>query len=239
MEQKKQRTMLHHWHVRMRKYQDISYLSAHGIVSGHERLMDTEEINTSEIKKIEIDDTAEEAVIHTRNTVYYCPLHYLDFEHQEEYAELLPEYERLKETYRGKREYPSIEPGKVLFVVSNFDPYYFNSLYYQETEAAPPSVFMAYPHIGTFQDSFLVSTENAEIDLRYFPHYGNIEFYAERTNGKPWFLENIGTVTLYARTSCGIIRLEPGERKEVKEENAEKKEPILFGGDLYPPMFLI
>lgn len=74
--------------------------------------------------------------------------------------------------------------------------------------------------------------------MRYFPHYGNIEFYAERTNGKPCFLENIGSVVLYAKTSCGIIRLEPGERKEVKAENAETEEQFLFGGDLYPAVFL-
>lgn len=239
MEKKEQKTMLHYWHVGMRQYKDKSVLSAHGIVSGHERLMDTEEVNTSEIKKIEIDFEAGEAVIYTRNTVYYCPLTYLDFTHQEEYAELLPEYEKIKEIYKGKKECPSIEPGKVLFVLSNFDPYYFNSLYYKETEDALPSVFMAYPHIGTFQDSFLVSTEDVKIDLRYFPHYGNIEFYTERTAGKPWFLENIGSTVLYAKTSCGTIRLNPGDRKEVKEENAEAEEPMLLGGDLYPPVFLI
>lgn len=238
MEKKEQKTMLHYWHVRSREYGNGVYLSATGIVSGHERLRDTMQIHTSEIKRIVIDDATEEAVIHTRNTVYYCPLRYLDFEHQEEYAELLPEYERLKKAYQGKREYPAIEAGKVLLVLSNFDSYYFNSLYYKETEEEAPAEFMASPHIGTFQDSFLVSAEKGNIDLRYFPHYGNIEFYAECTNGKPWFLENIGSDVLYAKTSCGIIRLEPGERKEVKAENAETEEPFLFGGDLYPAVFL-
>ena len=239
MENKEQKVMLHYWHIRKKKYEGEEFIYAHGIVSGHERLSDTEEINTSEIKNIEIDDTAKEALIYTRNTIYHCPLEYLDFEHQEEYQELLPEYVHLKETYRGKREYPSIETGKVLLVLSNFDPYYFNSLYYKATEDDSPSVVRAFPHVGMFQDSFLVSAEGLKIDLRYFPHYENIEFYTEKTDGKPWFLENIGTGTLYARTSCGIIRLGPGERKEVKAENAEKKEPLLLGGDLYPPMFLI
>lgn len=239
MENRERKVMLHYWHVRMRKYGEDAFLSATGIVSGHERLSDATRIHTSEIQSIEIDDAAKEAIIHTQNTVYYCPLAYLDFEHQEEYAELLPEYGRLKKAYQGKREYPVIEAGKVLFVISNFDSYYFNSLYYKETEEEAPSEFMASPHIGTFQDSFLVSAKKGNIDLRYFPHYGNIEFYEERTNGKPWFLENIGSAVLYAKTSSGTIRLEPGERKEVKEENAETEEPFLLGGDLYPPVFLI
>lgn len=233
MENRGRKVMLHYWYVGMREDRTGAFFSVTGIVSGHERLSDATRIHTSEIQRIEIDDAAKEAIIHTRNTVYYCPLAYMDFEHQEEYAELLPEYERLKKAYQGKREYPVIEAGKVLFAISNFDPYYFNSLYYKETEEEAPSEFMASPHIGMFQDSFLVSAEKGNIDLRYFPHYGNIEFYAERTNGKPWFLENIGSAVLYARTSCGIIRLEPGERKEVKEENAEKEEPFLLGGDLF------
>lgn len=239
MENRERKVMLHYWYVRMREGGKGSFFSATGIVSGHVRLRDTTQVHTSEIKRIEIDDKSGEAVIHTRNTIYHCPFEYLDFEHQEEYAELLPEYERIKEKYRGKRECPTIEPGKVLLVISNFDSYYFNSLYYRKSEKEVPSEFMASPHIGMFQDSFLVSAEKGEIDLRYFPHYGNIEFYTERTNGNLWFLENIGSAVLYAKTSCGIIRLEPGERKEVKAENTETEEPCLFGGDLYPPMFLI
>ena len=39
---------------------------------------------------------------------------------------------------------------------------------------------------------------------------------------------------LYARTSCGVIKLEPGQRKLVAKENAEENPPGLLGGDLYP-----
>ena len=37
-----------------------------------------------------------------------------------------------------------------------------------------------------------------------------------------------------ARTSAGTIKLEPGDRKEVAEENVEDETPILPSGDLYP-----
>ena len=99
-------------------------------------------------------------------------------------------------------------------------------------------LYDAHPHVGMFKDSFLIFGQGAKIDLRYFPHFENIEFYAERTDGKPFFLENIGDIELYAKTSKGIIRLNPGERKLVSEENAQKDDPFLLGGDLYPAKFM-
>lgn len=41
-------------------------------------------------------------------------------------------------------------------------------------------------------------------------------------------------VVIFVKTSAGTIKLEPGDRKEVAEENAEVETPILPGGDLYP-----
>ena len=47
------------------------------------------------------------------------------------------------------------------------------------------------------------------------------------------YIENIGDVVIYARTSAGTIKLEPGDRKKVDKENAEAETPVLPGGDLY------
>ena len=50
------------------------------------------------------------------------------------------------------------------------------------------------------------------------------------TGGRPLFIENVGKSVLYAETSSGQIRLEPGERKEVTAANAEPEEIILPDG---------
>ena len=113
------------------------------------------------------------------NSVYHCPIAYCDWEHQDFYE------------------------------------YYFHSLYYvpEDSEDNTPCEYSAYPHERTFQDSFLISAYNKGqecnelVDVRYFPHYQNIEFYAEYT--KPLY-------------------------KEVIPENAEKEPPVLPDGDLYP-----
>lgn len=230
--------MLHYWYVQEVKDGNSSYLVGNGTVSGHEKIMDAVSIHTSKIKQIELDEKAEELLLYTQNSTYHCPLAYCDFKKQDKYAELVPEYELLKEKYEGKSLDPGIEPGKVLLVLSNFVEYYFHSLYYQRNEEKYPLKYSGRAHIGTFQDSYLISTEDYKIDLRYFPHTANIQFYLENTDDKPWYIENIGDITLYAKTSCGLLKLEPGERKEVKMENTEKDEPALPGGDLYPPVML-
>ena len=234
---KERRLMLHYWYIKEIQDGENSYLSGRGIVSGHDMLADSTPIHTSEIMKIEPDYEAEELVLYTKNSVYHCPLIYCNFHRQEKAPQLVPGFEQIKEKYQGKLTYPEIEPGKVLLVLSNFDEYYFNSLYYQPEGEDEPLEYDGYAHIGTFQDSYLINTEDYRIDLRYFPHYQNIQFYAEGTDGRPWYIENIGDITLYARTSAGVIRLEPGDRKEVTKENAEKDEPVLPSGDLYPAGF--
>ena len=189
-------------------------------------------------KEIEINTETEELVIHTKNSVYFCPLLYCRFDKQDIAQTLVPDYAKIKANYQGKLTHPSIEPGKVLLVLSNFDAYYFHSLYYQPEGADGPLEYTGHPHLGTFQDSYLIETEDGRINIRYFPHHQSIELYMENTDNCPWFIENICDVPLFAKTSKGTIRLNPGERKEVKRENAEKKPPILPGGDLYPAQLI-
>ena len=101
-------------------------------------------------------------------------------------------------------------------------------------EKKEPLNYYGRPHIGMFQDSFIIGIDGTDIDLRYFPHLRYVEFYAMRTGECPVYLQNIGDMVLYAATHCGTIRLEPGDRKEVTEANAEPDPPSLPDGDLYP-----
>ena len=53
------------------------------------------------------------------------------------------------------------------------------------------------------------------------------------TQGMPLFLENVGDVPLYAKTSVGMIKLNPGDWKKVTKANVESETPNLPNGDLY------
>lgn len=228
---------LHYWYIGEHKYGDgNTYRIAHGIVTGHKKLPDSIYMHSSEVREIHIDEGEEELVVTTRNNVYYCPLSYCDYKKQDKFSNIIPEYERIKAKYQQGIDFPKIEPGKILLVLSNFSEYYFHSLYYvsKDSETGVPMEYYGHPHVGMFQDSFLMGIKDAPIDLRYFPHFQNVEFYSLRTNGCPLFIENIGDVVLYAKTNVGTIRLEPGERKEVITENAERETPMLPYGDLYP-----
>lgn len=118
--------------------------------------------------------------------------------------------------------------------VSNFDKYYYHSAYCKLSSEQEPVSFRAYPHIGMIQDSFTISGDGCLIKLSYLLHPNNIEFYCELTAKMPLFVENIGNEVLYVDTHSGLIKLVPGERKEVKVENVEQEEQSLPSCDLYP-----
>lgn len=227
---------LHYWYIGEHEINGEMNCFAHGIVTGHKKLSDSMDMHTSAVEGIHIDEEEGELILTTKNSVYHCPLEYCRFRKQDKYPDIIPEYESIKEKYKDKIAYPSIEAGKVLLVLSNFCNYYFHSLCYipKVSKDGKRLEYTGWPHVGMFQDSYLINTEDYKIDLRYFPHFQNIEFYSESTDDCPWFIENIGDVVIFAKTSVGTIKLEPGDRKEVKKENAEADEPILPGGDLYP-----
>ncbi len=237
-ESKERKTMLHYWYLTEVERDGMKKLCVKGVVTGHPEFTDSTKFYDTGVMDIIINLEDGEALISSKHGLYHCPLEYCSFSYQDKEPLLIPKYEEIKEKYQGKIIYPSIEPGKVLLVLSNFDEYYFHSLYYQPEGEEESLDYSGYAHIGTFQDSYLISTEDYRIDLRYFPHFQNVEFYSEDTDGRPWYIENIGDVPLYAKTSKGTILLAPGERKLVARENAEKDKPILPGGDLYPATFI-
>ncbi len=140
---------LHYWYIGEHEIDGEMLRIGHGIVSGHKKLSDAMDMHTSAVEAMHIDEEAGELVLTTRNSVYHCPLAYCRFKKQDEYPDIIPDYERLKEKYKGKIEYPSIEPGKVLLVLANFSDYYFHSLYYipKDSEDGKCLAFSGCPHV--------------------------------------------------------------------------------------------
>ena len=230
-------TRLHYWYLKKVEDQYGKYITAFGNVTNHPKLMDSAHIHTSPVKAIY--RMGDEIIVLTMNTEYHCPLAYCRFNDMAECSDFIPDFDLLREEYEGKNIHPTIEPGNILLVIADFCNYYYHSAYYipSDNEESVPVSFFAREHVGDFKDSFLIQSTTGGIDLRYFPHWHNIEFYSECTHGKPLWIENIGDGTLYAKTSVGIIRLDAGERKLVDKSNAEKTDPFLDVGELYPTMF--
>ncbi len=224
---------LHYWYI----FEHKGNLHANGNVTGHPKVNDSVRINTSPIVSVRIDEERGEALIVTDHSAYHCPLEYWRFRKQDKRGEvkmLIPDYDALREKYKDKIVYPEIEPGKVLLVLADFCNYYFHSLCVKD-ENGKKLEYESFAHVGTFQDSFLIySTDNPNIDLRYFPHFKNIEFYDDSTDGMPLYAENVGSADLYINRDKMIFCLKPGERKELAKENAETDVNDLPDGDLYP-----
>jgi len=208
-------------------------LVLHGNVTGHGRIEDSIYIHTSPVHSYHIDWEKEELVAQTRNSLYHCPLVYCRFSRQEIWAAVLPEYEKIKERYFDKEPYPEIEPGKILVVLSNFNEYYFHSLCYIPEGKTERMDYVGWPHVGNYQDSYLIQTENDEIDIRYFTHPQNIDLYCVDCLHLPWYVENIGDVDLHICNGSYVIKVAPGERKQICRENAEENPPELSKRDLY------
>lgn len=227
---------LHNWYISEREVDGKTKRFGNGIVTGHDKVPDSCKIQTEEIKDIRFKEDNGEILLVTSDHTYICSLFSCRFRKQDKYPDVIPNYLELKEKYKDSIAWPSIEPGKLLLVLSDTSEFYFHSVYYvpEDAENMKPLDYTGWPHIGSFQDSYLIEVEEAGINLRYFPHFRNIEFYEEDTQGVPLYIENVGGSPLYARTSCGWIRIEPGERKQVTEENAEMEKPVLPNGDLYP-----
>lgn len=140
-----------------------------------------------------------------------------------------------------------VEDNAILIVLSDCRTYYFETAIVRRD--GKKYVGSMYPHIGTFHDSCLLCFDNYNngvnkreeyIDIRYFPHFRNLQTYCWRTGGLPVYLENAGEDVLWYRTCDGVMELKPGERKLVCRENVIKEEdtPYLDRSDLYPAVFL-
>lgn len=229
---------LYYWYITIACFGGKSYLQAHGNVTGHSRIQDSVFTNTSEVMSYYIDEESDNMIIKTMNTEYKCPLCYCNFTRQGEYVELITNFDEIKKEYSNRIEKPTIDPGEILLVLSNFDEYYFHSLYCIKRLGEECIEYYGRAHIGTFQDSYLIQSKDGSIDLRYFPHLGNIQFYVEITSGMPLFIQNIGSTPIYVRTSIGVIKLCSGERKKVSKENTETENTYFPDGDLYPAIIM-
>ena len=232
---------LHYWYI----FDKGGEMHARGNVTGNPKIEDSVRVTTSPVVSVTVDEDCGEAIIMTAHSVYRCPLEYWRFDSQDKYEgirELVSDYDSLKEKYKDKLVYPEIEQGRVLLVLADFCEYYFHSLCVKD-ENGKRLDCRGQAHIGMFQDSFLIGVswdnpaeihDKYRIDIRYFPHYKNIEFYSDETAGMPLYAENIGSSDIYVRRNADTFRLKSGERKELIGENAEATVSNLPDGDLYP-----
>lgn len=217
---------LHYWYIDQQHVNGDLYSIAHGIVTGHKKLTDSFPMHTSPIIGYQIDETAGELIVVTMNSVYHCPLDYWCFTEQDNNPSIVPNYDKLREKYIDAMYYPSIEPGKILLVLANFADFLFHSLFFLPTDpvSAKPVEYTSYAHIGMIKDSYCIHTTAYDIDMAYFPNSQGLSLYNNDTKGYPLYIENIGDSTLYVITNVGTIRLQPGERKEVCEDNADDED---------------
>ena len=233
---------VYNWYIgeRISSHTGEEYDVLRGNVWGNDKFIDSDMLTSSRIRDIEYDYDRQLCIVTTQNTVYYCPMEYCNVEKQErKYPGRIRDekFDKILDIVKDRKE-PMIEDGNILITVSTFDHYYFHDLYYRKHGEEEPVRFEAYAHIGMVQDSYLITSWENSLDFRYFPHPYAISFYSFENAEVPVYLENIGLDSICAVTPVGVIKLEPGDRKLVVEENAEQDPPVIMQGDLYPAVFL-
>lgn len=230
---------LYHWYISRRLCMNGETAAvAHGNVTRHRKLPDTMSIRTSKIMEIRMDQEAEQVVIRTQNTEYYCRLSDIDFS-KSGTGEFLPEFPAYAEKYGKRKEYLQ-DDNTILLILSDLETYYFENMILKKNGKVYEGKMN--PHIGTCQDSCLIRCPEYEnkVDIRYFPHIRHLETYCRETDGLPLYLENSGDSVIYFTTNEGVFELEPGIRKLAAKENtkAASEIPELDREDLFPAVEL-
>ena len=208
---------LQRWHIEKRP---SGRMIAYGIVTNHPRLWDNTQIHTSKIISVEAKIDDDQAIIKTKNTVYFCCLSSCFFEKQDLFPDIIEGYDNIREKYYVPQPEPDIEYGKVLLVLSNYDEFYFHSLCVKK-EDGENEEYLHNPHLGMFTDSYLAYTKDHRIDVRYFPYDRAISFYNTETDGMPFYIENIGTTEIDIYKDRMRYTIKPGERidySDLKED---------------------
>ena len=226
------------------------WIAAWGRVTQSEKFPDTYHIHTSKVLGWEIlEDVVK---IKTHNSEYFARIDEC-FYNEGDTAELMPELKEKIETLPIK-EKEVIEKGTVLLTFSNAREYYFEDARVhlldeglaEDVETITTSIPMS-PHIGTFHDSCIINgwlsglVTGRELEFKYFPKIGRLDFYSWHAGNYEVFVENTGDADIYLQIpSIGTIKLLPGERKKVAKDVTEKKDdlPLFDDGELYPAQIL-
>lgn len=233
------KTRIYRWYISQRK----DYFILHGVVTGHNKLVDSCTIRTSPIQSARISEDGLEVIINTVNTEYRCEIKNCNREKLQAYidkADIKPDWiNMVMEAVNGYKPCESdgvqLEDNSILMILGNNAPYYFHSAYMtlggKLEFINDPSV-----HLGMIQDSVLcmMNIDKTYIDLRYFPYrQSTLEFYGNDTAELDFYIENQGDTSLKVGYSGKYYTIAVGERKHIVPENADNEVKEINNTDLY------
>lgn len=176
---------------------------AHGVVSGHPKLADGDFINTSIIEEIRLDSSNNCLIMltHSKNE-YMLLLADIDFDGFEKTRDYLEEFNvptlSLRKCLKLHHEAEEDILSKVENVLQNNELYLqFYGVFAQKAffknDAGEIREIRVTPHIGMFQDSYLITDfERGEVDFRYFDSLNGIEPYHWSDGLKALRIDNAG-----------------------------------------------
>lgn len=246
--------ILNNWFI-----DDTNYL--HGNVAGHPKLPNGMFVDTTRVQNFVLKDTCIEA--QTRNTLYILPFEKCSNDYTENTFEQIKKVfgedtvtkiQKCMSVYKCKRAEDmkaigeQLQNNEYLLDISVNSNYYFDGGLYKDSAGNLHEIVESV-HIGTFQDSVILSTHTEDDwdGMRYFPYAGNrLEFYEQLWKNEDraqvqGYIRNTGSEPIEVMFIWGKgVKIEPGSKIEVVEGMGDFENTLEFSeaGELYPAVVI-
>ena len=181
-----------------------TYYKAHGIVTGHPKLVDGIYITTSVVEQMKLDKENNCLIMltHSKNK-YKLSLASINFNNFKETQDYLKVFNIPALSLADCQKLNELSDKKLFFKVSKI--LHNNELYLQLNGVFVQNAFYkndkgevrrieVREHIGMFQDSYLITDwKESRVDFRYFDGFNSIRPYCWSDGLKAIKIENIGT----------------------------------------------
>lgn len=201
---------------------DECYYMAQGNVMNSPKFPDGIHIHTSPIKRLEWVAVEELLRVHTVNSIYDCAVKDCRFSRQG-ILEVFPEPIQTILLGRPQRKPP--KENSILLIFDDVGERIVAGLINREGNQSELEIDV---HLGMFTDTVLLQdgiwNGTETIDIRFYVPANDfcmeVEFYSFYTAELPVFLHNASERRLTFNTPCGLIDINPGDRKQVCVESA-------------------
>lgn len=224
LEKRENIVIYRNWHVRESEIADDKGKLI-GIRARRDYRYAAKMTSVESIGKVVVDELNHRVLCLSSGAMYICPLEFCDFLQQDKSPYMFVDYYKLKPLYENRKKERPIDSGKVHLKLSNYNAYYFDSIYYKPYDKKDDIRFFSAANPAANQDSFtIMAKEDPRIDLRYIIESGYIQFYSQDTKAIPLFIENTGDIEITVVTNIGTMLIKANEVKEVVEHNMDDSE---------------
>ena len=217
MASKYKENTIRHWYISDFEYEDKIFQVVRGTFYNRPGFYEGLHTRTSPIQEVKVSMEEQEYEITTMNTVYHCSFDSCFFERQDKSSFELPEYQQIRQRFFVPIETSTLSNDDMLLVVADFEDYFFKDLIYFD-KSGNQEKYLNNVHLGMVVDTYLITSKDYKVDIRWYVHDCGFEFYSLETDNRNLWIENVGDASLRIRLGDEVINLEPNTREKILQK---------------------